>query len=165
MYRMVQSISPRALSQDSFQYSLLARPLWTERGVSLNIPLSERLLIGWNRPIHTVSWMSGSRSTQGNNTRSWYPKWCTVKAEIFSGVLFSVTSVPTIFTEKMHRTFSVLLSGTSTLTWKAGNREVPEYDFSCQNPWRLYGFLYVVFEQWKVPGYGTKITYVFAVIA
>ena len=67
--------------------------------------------------------MSGSRSTQGNNTRSWYPKWCTVKAEIFSGVLFSVTSVPTIFTEKMHRTFSVLLSGTSTLTWKAGITE------------------------------------------
>ena len=22
----------------------------------------------------------------------------------------------------------------------ANTREVPEYDFSCQNPWRLYGF-------------------------
>ena len=33
-----------------------------------------------------------------------------------------------------------------------GNREVPEYDFSCQNPWRLYGFFIRRFRAVKSSG-------------
>ena len=51
----------------------------------------------------------------------------TVQSEFFGGVLFSVTSVTTIFTEnKTHRKFRYYRYcrlGTSTLTWKTGFTE------------------------------------------
>ena len=53
----------------------------------------------------------------------------TVKAEIFGGVLFSVTSVPTIITDiKAHRKFwynryCIQSCSTSTLTWRTGFTE------------------------------------------
>ena len=33
------------------------------------------------------------------------------------------------------------------------SREVPEYDFSCQNPWRLYGFFIRRFRAVKSSGF------------